>query len=263
MKKLVMSELLNGKTLDLLLPVRQSEVKQFVNSLSQKAKLVNLQSQMLMSESCSEEETEASDVRKLVTEISKITCELNLADYIWFLKNLDLQGYGKRVRRYTSALTIEWGLAELINHPIIMEKVVAEFDRVVGKFRLLEESDMPNLPYLQAVVKETPRLHPTCPMIPRTSTEDCTVGGYHISAKTTVFINVWPWGQHCHMLPFGSGKRMCPGTTLAMQMVQVTLGVMVQCFEWKAGEKGDVARVDTDDGPVITLPRANPLEYEM
>lgn len=111
------------------------------------------------------------------------------------------------------------------------------------------------------------------------------MGGYHIPANTTVFVNVWAlgrdphnWddplrfnperfeqsqvdvrGQHFHMLPFGSGRRMCPGTSLAMQVVQVTLGVMVQCFEWKAGEKGDVDRVDMDEGPGITLPRANPL----
>ncbi|KAD3068310.1 hypothetical protein R6Q59_017693 [Mikania micrantha] len=361
MKKLVMSDLLNGKTLDLLLPVRQDEVKQFINSLSQKAKLGkavdvkdellkltnNVISRMLMSERCSEEENEASDMRKLVTEISKITGEFNLADYIWFLKNLDLQGYGKRVREIhprfnklidriisehederrkrkgedeakdlldillkiseddtmemkvtkdnikafilnlfiagtdTSALTIEWGLAELINHPGIMKKAVEEIDREVGKTRLVEESDIPNLPYLQAIVKETLRLHPTAPMIPRTSTEDCTVGGYHVPAKTTVFVNVWAlgrdpenWddplkfnperfelsqvdvrGQHFHMLPFGSGRRMCPGTSLAMQVVQVTLGVMVQCFEWKAGEDG----VDMEEGPGITLPRANPL----
>lgn len=113
MKKLVMSELLNGPTLDLLLPVRQDETKLFVNSLSQKAKLGkpvdvkgellkltnNVISRMLMSERCSEDENEADDMRKLVTEISEITGKFNLADYIWFCKNLDLQGFGKRVKK--------------------------------------------------------------------------------------------------------------------------------------------------------------------
>ncbi|KVI12065.1 3,9-dihydroxypterocarpan 6A-monooxygenase-like [Cynara cardunculus var. scolymus] len=361
MKKLVMSELLNGKTLDLLLPVRHDEINQLVKSLSKKAKLGkpmdlkgellkltnNMISRMLMSKRCSEVESEADDIRKLVTEISEITGTFNLADYIWFCKNLDLQGIGKRVKGIhrqfdvlvekiikehederrkkdtdetkdvldmllniseddtmemkltrdnikafllnlfvagtdTSALTIEWSLAELINHPEIMKKAVEEIDRVVGNTRLLEESDIPNLPYLQAIVKETLRLHPTAPMIPRTSTEDCIVGGYHIPAETTVFVNVWAlgrdpksWddpllfsperfeknqvdvrGQHFQMLPFGSGRRMCPGTSLAMQVAQVTLGVMVQCFEWRVGEEG---RVDMKEGPGITLPRANPL----
>ncbi|KAI3772562.1 hypothetical protein L6452_03751 [Arctium lappa] len=361
MKKLVMSELLNGRTLDLLLPVRHDEINRFINSLSKNAKLEkavdlkgellkltnNMISRMLMSERCSEDEDEAGDIRKLVTEISEISGKFNLTDYIWFCKNLDLQGFGKRVkeihRRFdvlvekiivehederrkkdkdemkdvldmllkiseddniemkltrdnikafilnlfvagtdTTALTIEWGLAELINHPKIMKKAVEEIDRVVGKTRLLEESDIQNLPYLQAIVKETLRLHPTAPMILRTSTEDCTVGGYHIPAKTTVFVNVWAlgrdpknWddplvfnperfeenqvdvrGQHFHMLPFGSGRRMCPGTSLAMQVAQVTLGAMVQCFEWRVGEEG---RVDMKEGLGITLPRANPL----
>nr|XP_043620052.1 cytochrome P450 93A3-like [Erigeron canadensis] len=367
MKKLVMSELLNGRTLDLLLPVRQDETIWFINSLSQKAKVGkpvdvkgellkltnNVISRMLMSERCSEDDNEADDMRKLVTEISEITGKFNLADYIWFCKNLDLQGFKKRVKKIhkrfddlieriinehederrkkkeklddgvkdlldillkileddtmevkltrdnikafilnlfvagtdTSALTIEWCLAELINHPRIMDKAVEEIDRVVGKSRLLEESDIPNLPYLQAIVKEGLRLHPTAPMIPRTSTEDCIVGGYHVPAKTTVFVNVWAlgrdpehWddplkfcperfegsqvdvrGQHFHMLPFGSGRRMCPGTSLAMQIAQVTLGVMVQCFKWKVGEDGDMDRVDMEEGPGITLPRANPL----
>lgn len=185
----------------------------------------------------------------------------------------------------SSALTIEWGLAELINHPRVMKKATEEIDRVVGKNRILEESDIPNLPYLQAIVKETLRLHPTAPIIPRTSTEDCIVGGYHIPSKTTVFVNVWAlgrdpenWkdplefnperfegsqvdvrGQHFQMLPFGSGRRMCPGMSLAMQIAQVALGAMLQCFEWKAGQHGDTARVDMKEGPGITLPRANPL----
>ncbi|KAI3782525.1 hypothetical protein L2E82_12575 [Cichorium intybus] len=185
----------------------------------------------------------------------------------------------------SSALAIEWGLAELINHPRVMKKAIEEIDRVIGKTRILEESDIPQLPYLQAIVKETLRLHPAAPIIPRTSTEDCTVGGYHIPSKTTVFVNVWAlgrdpeyWddplefrperfdgsqvdvrGQHFQLLPFGSGRRMCPGMSLGMQLAQVTLGSMIQCFEWKAGEDGNLGRVDMEEGPGITLPRANPL----
>ncbi|PWA69170.1 hypothetical protein CTI12_AA300950 [Artemisia annua] len=109
MKKLVMSDLLNGKTLVLLLPLRQDETNWFLHSLSQKAKLEkavdvkgelmkltnNVISRMLMSERCSEDENETGDMRKLVPEI---TGKFNLADYTWFCKNLDLQGYKKRVK---------------------------------------------------------------------------------------------------------------------------------------------------------------------
>ncbi|KAD4584626.1 hypothetical protein E3N88_22227 [Mikania micrantha] len=184
-----------------------------------------------------------------------------------------------------SALAPEWGLSELINHPNIMRKAVAEIDNVVGKDRLIQESDVENLPYLQAIIKETLRLHPPVPLIPRKSTEDRTVAGYHIQANTSIYINTWAlgrdpnhWenplefmperfeekpmdvrGQHFEFLPFGSGRRMCPGTSLGLKMVYATFGAMIQCFEWKAGEDGNLARVDMDEGCGFNLPKANPL----
>ena len=91
----------------------------------------------------------------------------------------------------TSASTIEWGLAELINHPDTMKKAIEEIHQVVGESRLIQESDVPNLPYLQAIVKETLRLHPAAPLIPRKSTEHCIVAGYDIPANTHIYINVW------------------------------------------------------------------------
>lgn len=197
----------------------------------------------------------------------------------------------------TSAITTEWALAELINHPNIMNKAVQEIDSVVGKNRLVEESDIADLPYLQAIVKETLRLHPTGPLIVRESSEDCTIADYHIPAKTRLFVNVWAlgrdakhWdsplefkperfvmssedqqgsgksqldvrGQHFHLLPFGSGRRGCPGTSLALQVVQTSLAAMIQCFEWKVGGEGNngTSVVDMEEGVGLTLPRAHPL----
>nr|GFA15551.1 cytochrome P450 93A3-like [Tanacetum cinerariifolium] len=185
----------------------------------------------------------------------------------------------------TSASTLDWALAELINHPNIMKKAAKEIYQVVGKDRLVQESDIPNLPYLQAIVKETFRLHPTVPMIPRKSSQDCTVAGYHIPANTNTFINVWAlnrdhnhWenphefrperfeenildvrGQHFNLMPFGSGRRMCPGISLAQHIVHTTLGAMIQCFEWKAGKDGNLPSVEMEEGTGLTLPRANRL----
>ena len=188
----------------------------------------------------------------------------------------------------TSAITIEWALAELINHPDMMKKAREEIDSVVGKNRLVEESDIINLPYLQALVKETLRFHPPSPISIRESTEDCSINGYEIPAKTRVFINVWAinrdpnhWenplefrperfivedgksqldvrGQHYHYFPFGSGRRACPGTTLALHMVHSTLADMVQCFDWKV-IGGNGTTVDMEEGTGFTLPRAHPL----
>lgn len=193
----------------------------------------------------------------------------------------------------TSAITTEWALSELINHPDIMLKAVQEIDSIIGKERLVEESDVASLPFLQAIVKETLRLHPTGPMILRESSEDCEIGGYHIPARTRVFVNVWAigrdpnyWnnplefrperflgegdrgtksqldvrGQHFHFLPFGSGRRGCPGTSLALQVVQTSLAAMIQRFEWKvSSELLGADKVNMEEGTGLTLPRAHPL----
>ncbi|KAL7583529.1 hypothetical protein Lser_V15G42502 [Lactuca serriola] len=364
MKKIITSQLLNGTTLDMLLPIRRDEINRFMKSLSHKAKIGkavdlegevvkitnNVISRMLMKERCSDKDDEAGEMRILVAEMAEIMGRFNLSNYIWFIKNLDFQGFGKRLndigRRFdtlierimkdheetrkqketgevkdlldilldisedesmeikltrdnikafimdiftagtdTSAITIQWALAELINHPNIMKKAVEEIEKVVGKDRLLQESDIPNLPYLQAIIKETLRLHPAAPMIPRQSTEECTVAGYFIPANTTIFVNVWAlgrdpnhWenplefkperfqesqldvrGQHFQMLPFGRGRRMCPGISIALSLIQATLGAMIQCFEWKAGKHGNLITVDMEEGHGLSLARANPL----
>ncbi|KAL5708042.1 hypothetical protein ACHQM5_018880 [Ranunculus cassubicifolius] len=368
MKKICMSELLGGRTLDQLLPVRREEIRRFLMLMLRKSdtgesinvggELItmanNVISRMMMSKRCTDSEHEAEGVRKLVHEVAEITGKFNLSDYISFCKNLDLQGFKKKLEdihvRFdavaettlkeheearknegsdrvkdlmdilldvaeddkaemkltrenikafildifaagtdTSAITTEWALAELINHPEIFEKAREEIDSVVGKSRLVEESDIQNLPYLQAIVKETLRLHPTGPLIVRESTEDCIIAGYDIPKNTRLFVNVWAigrdpnhWenplefrpnrfiggegsgksidvrGQHFHLLPFGSGRRGCPGTSLALQVVQTTLASMIQCFEWKVGD-GKSATVDMTEAPGLTLPRAQPL----
>ncbi|EXC30894.1 Flavonoid 3',5'-hydroxylase [Morus notabilis] len=190
----------------------------------------------------------------------------------------------------TSAITIEWALAELMNHPNIMAKAREEIDSVVGKTRLVEESDIVNLPYIQAIVTETLRLHPAAPLLPRESSEKCTINGYEIPAKTQLYVNLWAigrdpkhWedplefnperflseegtlknqldvrGQNFHLLPFGSGRRVCPGASLALRFVTTSLAAMIQCFEWKVdGKDGPV--IDMQEGPGLTLPRAHPL----
>ncbi|KAK4281836.1 hypothetical protein QN277_013284 [Acacia crassicarpa] len=183
----------------------------------------------------------------------------------------------------TSALTTEWGLAELINHERVMKKAREEIERVVGRNRIVEESDIANLPYLQAVVKEILRIHPTGPLLVRESSERCKVGGYEIEEKTQLFVNVWAigrdpkhWekaeefrperfvegkkqmemrGQHFELIPFGSGRRGCPGTSLALQVVEANLGALIQCFDWKV----EGGKVDMEEKPGLTLSRAHPL----
>ncbi|RLN30600.1 cytochrome P450 81D11-like [Panicum miliaceum] len=182
----------------------------------------------------------------------------------------------------TSALTTEWAMALLLMHPEAMQKVRAELDANVGKTRLVEESDITNLPYLQCVVKETLRLCPVGPLIPaHEAMEDCTVGGYHVRRGTMILVNAWLihrdpklWevpeefrperfldagmvtAVTTPMLPFGIGRRRCPGEGLAMRLLSLALAVLVQCFEWDVGEGGVI---DMSEGGGLSMPMAKPL----
>ncbi|EXC30899.1 Cytochrome P450 93A1 [Morus notabilis] len=371
MKKISMTQLLGGQTMDQLLPIRHEELKGFMNLMLRKAdrkeaievdvelaKLMNnVISRMTMSQKCSDDDNEAEEIRKLVRETTEIAGRFNLSEYIWFCKNFDFQGLEKRCKEIhdrfdammekiikehqearkeekgrsekvkdlldilldiqecenseiklkkdhikafimdmfvagtdTTAKAIEWALAELINHPNIMNKAREEIYNAVGKTRLVEESDIANLHYLQAIMKETLRLHPTGPMILRESSKKCTTSGYEIPERTRLFVNTWAigrdpkyWedplefkperflgeegggktvldvrGQHFQLLPFGSGKRLCPGTSLSMQVIQTTLASMIQCFEWKVDGRNGTT-LDMEEAPGLTLQRAHPL----
>ncbi|KAK7355132.1 hypothetical protein VNO80_14377 [Phaseolus coccineus] len=183
----------------------------------------------------------------------------------------------------TSAITMEWALAELFRNPNVMEKAREEIDSVTGNSsRLIQESDVVNLPYMQAIVKETLRLHPTSPLIGRESSENINVCGFDIPEKTWLLVNLWSmgrdpkvWenplefmperfmgeekqidvrGQNFQLMPFGTGRRVCPGASLALQVVSSNLAAMVQCFEWKV--EGSVSM---EEKPSMALPRAHPL----
>jgi cytochrome P450 len=83
-------------------------------------------------------------------------------------------------------------MAELITHPDIMQQAQAELVAVIGEDRLVQEADIPNLPLLQAIVKETLRLHPAVPLaIPRESHEPCIVSGYPFPAQTLLIVNLF------------------------------------------------------------------------
>ncbi|KAF0933913.1 hypothetical protein E2562_020043, partial [Oryza meyeriana var. granulata] len=96
----------------------------------------------------------------------------------------------------TSSVSVEWAMSEVLRNPRVLAKATEELDRVVGRHRLVAEEDIPNLPYLEAIVKESMRLHPVVPLlIPRVSREDASVGGYDIPAGTRVLVNVWAIGR--------------------------------------------------------------------
>nr|QWK52375.1 cytochrome P450 81D8-2 [Isatis tinctoria] len=178
----------------------------------------------------------------------------------------------------TSAVTMEWALANLLNHPEVLNKARDEIDRKVGLDRLVDESDISNLPYLQNIVSETMRLYPAVPMLlPHVASEDCKVGGYDMPRGTILLTNAWAihrdpqlWddptsfkperfekeGEAHKLMPFGLGRRACPGSGLAQRLVNLTLASLIQCLEWEriGGEK-----LDMSEGHGGTMPKAKPL----
>lgn len=181
----------------------------------------------------------------------------------------------------TSAATIEWAMSAMLNHPEILKKAQAEIDEVVGHNRLITESDLPKLPYLHCVMNETMRMYPVGPLlVPHESAEECRVGGYRVPQGTMLLINLfsiqndpkyWPDAAKFKperfegmegvrdgykMMPFGSGRRGCPGENLALRMVGLTLGSLIQCFEWN---RISDELIDMTEGTGLTMPKAQPL----
>ncbi|KAK2992326.1 hypothetical protein RJ640_020319 [Escallonia rubra] len=185
----------------------------------------------------------------------------------------------------TSTVTLTWALALLLNHNHVLEKAQAELDSHVGRKRQVQESDLKNLVYLQAIIKETLRLYPPAALLPaRESMEDCMVGGYNIPKGTRLVVNLWKihrdpsvWsdpcefqperflkshkdfdvrGQHFELIPFGSGRRICPGITLGLQVVHFILASLIHGFEIK---KPSDEPVDMTESFGMSNMKATPL----
>nr|WBG67564.1 flavonoid 3'-monooxygenase-like protein [Phalaenopsis hybrid cultivar] len=191
----------------------------------------------------------------------------------------------------TSSNTIEFVLAELIRHPDLLSRAQQELDNVVGRRRLVAETDLPNLPFLQAVIKETFRHHPAAPLsLPRIISEDHQIDGYLIPKGATLLINIWaigrdpiawpdetlsfrpdrflPGGQHeradvkgndFELIPFGGGRRICAGMNLGMRMVQFMAATLVHSFDWRLPEGQLPEKLDMDLSFGLTLHRTVPL----
>ncbi|XP_054785391.1 cytochrome P450 CYP82J17-like [Prosopis cineraria] len=186
----------------------------------------------------------------------------------------------------TTSITLTWILSLLVNNKHVLKLAQEEIDRHVGKKRWVQISDIKNLIYLQAILKETLRLYPPAPLlVPHEATQNCYICGYYVPKGTRVFANIWKlhrdptiWsqperfmperfitekgdidheGHHFQYLPFGLGRRACPGSSLAMQVSVLTLARLLQGFEL---ESVGHEPVDMKEGASFTLPKAIPLE---
>ena len=186
----------------------------------------------------------------------------------------------------TTVISAEWAMAEVLRNPRIQAKVQEELDRVVGRERILTEKDFPSLPYLQWVVKESFRLHPPTPlMLPHKASTKLKLGGFDIPKGSNVLVNVWAiardpkiWkdplefrperfgeedvdvkGHDFRVLPFGAGRRVCPGAQLGINMVQSMLGHLLHQFEWRLPEGVREEDVDMGESPGLVTFMKTPV----
>jgi cytochrome P450 len=199
----------------------------------------------------------------------------------------------------TTMVTLTWALSALLNNRHALSKAQEELDIHVGKERLVNEEDINELFYLQAIVKEALRLYPPGPLSgPRESTEDCTIGGYHVPKGTRLVVNLWKiqtdpvvWsdplefkperfltthkdvdvkGQNFELIPFGSGRRACPGISFGLQMLQLTLASLIHAFDISTPSNAPVdmtatfglTNIKSTPLEVVLKPRLPPNLYE-
>ncbi|XP_065045109.1 trimethyltridecatetraene synthase-like [Musa acuminata AAA Group] len=182
----------------------------------------------------------------------------------------------------TSTMTIECAISEILKRPDTFYKATEELDRVIGRGRWVEEEDVHRLPYIEAIVKETMRMQPVAPLlVPRLSREHTTIDGYDIPAGTGVLVNVWAigrdpavWdapeefrperfvgssidvkGHHFELLPFGAGRRMCPGNNLGLKVVHLSLANLLHGFKWRLPPGMTAEELSMDEMLGLTTPR--------
>ncbi|CAO2828060.1 unnamed protein product [Amaranthus hypochondriacus] len=186
----------------------------------------------------------------------------------------------------TIALAIEWAMTELMRSPKDMKRVQQELVDVVGLHRRVDESDLDKLLFFRCCMKETLRMHPPFPLLLHETSEDATIGEYHIPKRSWVMINAWAIGRdpnswsdpdtfkparfvkegvpdynggNFEFIPFGSGRRSCPGMVLGLYALEMCVANLLHCFTWELPDGMKPKELSTDDVYGLTAPNATRL----
>ncbi|KAL9420819.1 hypothetical protein AB3S75_038399 [Citrus x aurantiifolia] len=188
----------------------------------------------------------------------------------------------------TSAVTVIWAMSELARNPRVMSKARDEVRKCIGKNGSITEDNMEQLHYLKMIIKETFRLHPPGPMLlPRQTISHCKINGYDVNPETLLQVNVWAigrdsryWskaeeffperfidnsvdfkGQNFELLPFGGGRRICPGIQMGISTVELALANLLYHFNWKLpnGMEGGDLNMEEAIGQSLTTSKKTPL----
>ncbi|XP_022717889.1 cytochrome P450 71D10-like [Durio zibethinus] len=185
----------------------------------------------------------------------------------------------------TSSTIVEWSMSELLKNPRLMEKAKAEVRQVSNDKGYVDEEVFHELKFLKSVIKETLRRHNPVPLIPRECRENCKLGGYEIPVKTKVLINSWAitrdpryWnepeifntgrflnssldykGTDFQYIPFGAGRRICPGISFALANIELQLAQFLYHFDWMLPNGMKYEDLDMTDAPGLTIRRKHDL----
>ena len=186
----------------------------------------------------------------------------------------------------TSSTGMEWLMAELVKNPRVMKKVQEEVRKVVGKKSKIDLEDINQMSYFKCVIKENLRLHPPAALsIPRETSKSVEMGGYHIPAKAQVFVNAWAiqrdpslWdcpeefmperlenssvdfkGQNFDIIPFGIGRRGCPGMAFGVASTEYVIVNLLYWFDWKLPGGALAKDLDMTEAHGITVPKKVPF----
>ncbi|KAG6482899.1 cytochrome P450 71A1-like [Zingiber officinale] len=186
----------------------------------------------------------------------------------------------------TSYITLEWAMVELVRNPLTMQKLQHEVRGIASRKSLVKEEDLHQMTYLLAVIKEVLRLHPPAPLLlPRETLNDCMIQGYSIPKKTRILVNVWAigrdpkhWdapeefrperfldgtvdfnGTDFRYMPFGSGRRVCPGLQFAIASLEIALANLVYQFDWELPDGMEKEEFHTREAPGIVVQREGRL----
>ncbi|KAI9088111.1 hypothetical protein K1719_030088 [Acacia pycnantha] len=156
----------------------------------------------------------------------------------------------------TSIIVIKWALSELSGNPIVMKNLQNELQNVVGMTRMMEESDLAKLGYLHMVIKDTLRLYPVAPLlVPRESMEDITIK----KSRRFVDSNIDLRGHDLQLLPFGSGRRGCPGKNLCLITVKFVVAQLVRYFCWELPHGMSPSDLNMNEKFSLSIPRVKHL----
>ncbi|KAK2985147.1 hypothetical protein RJ640_004828 [Escallonia rubra] len=276
LRKICITELLSIKRVQTFRRIREDEVSSLIKEISANEKeSLNLSKKIFsltygvtaraaFGKKCDDQDVFVSLVEQII-EMAAGFCVADMYPSAKFLQVIS--GLRARLEKdmfsagsETSSTAVEWAMSEMLKAPHVMERAQAEVRKVFGERRNVDETGLGELRYLQAVIKETLRLHPSAPLLlPRESREQCEINGYEIPAKTTVIVNGWAinrdpryWpqaesfyperfldssidygGTDFEFIPFGAGRRICPGITFAIANIELPLAQLLYHFDWK------------------------------